>query len=399
MTPFLVAGSVLLAVVLALLLPPLLRGRAALPGTDSAEISLRVLREQLAELERMNAAGVIDRERLDGERAELQRRALEEGAVADAPAGGDRRRPVLAAALMLGLPLLAGGLYWQLGRPDIFAERPAQQANHALDPRQIEAMAMKLAERLQDNPQDGPGWAMLARSYAVLRRYGESAAAYGRATALLPADANLLADYADTLAMAQGRRLAGEPEKLVARALEADPNHIKALALRGSAAFERQDHARAIADWERVISLVPPESGIARSMRNSIADARARTGKPPDPAAGAGGAVSGIVSIDPGIQVGATDTLFIFARATDGSRMPLAMLRRAAGDLPLRFRLDDSLAMSQGNTLSRHRQVIVGARVSRSGDAQARPGDVEGYSPPVAVGSDKVRVVITAKVE
>jgi cytochrome c-type biogenesis protein CcmH len=370
----------------------------------TAELSLRVLREQLAELGQEQAAARVDAAAFTRERMELERRAIEDGAVVSQSAVTDRRRPWLAFALALTLPLVTVGLYWQLGNPAAMSSA-GKQDSHALNPQQIESMAMKLAERLQDNPQDGQGWLMLARSYTMLRRYGEAAAAFGRATSLLAPDAGLLADYADTLGMAQGRRLTGEPEQLIARALAVDPKHIKALALHGSVAFERQDYPRAIAVWEEVLALVPADSGIAKGMRNSIADARNRLGGgtgPTNPVVAsnraAGASVTGVVSLDLSEQdqagLAPTDTVFVFARAVDGPRMPLAMQRLTAAQLPLRFRLDDAMAMSPVAKLSAYKWVIVGARISRSGDALPKPGDWEGFSEPVAVGSENVRVVI-----
>lgn len=139
-------------------------------------------------------------------------------------------------------------------------------------------MVARLAEKLQQNPNDGAGWLMLGRSYVTLKRFPEAAAAYGRASQLLPQSADLFADYADVLAMAQGRRLSGEPEKLIARALEIDPRHVKALALSGSAAFERGDYEVAVREWEKILAIVPADSSVAQRIGNSIADAKRRMG-------------------------------------------------------------------------------------------------------------------------
>lgn len=398
MTAFVIVSALLVIAILALLLLPLLRrSQGASAAANGSELSLQVLREQVAELERERAAGRLDAASFERERMELEQRAIEDYEAAGQQTA-DQRRPWLAGLVALAIPLAAAGLYSLLGAPAAMTGTASQASagNHAMNPQQLQAMTIKLAERLQQNPQDGQGWLMLARSYAMLRRFSESAAAFGRATSLLPPDAGLLADYADTLAMAQGRRLAGDPEKLIAQALAVDPNHIKALALRGSAAFERQDYRVAIADWEKILSLVPEDSGIAQGMRTSIADAQSKLGGSAggSVAAAAGPSVAGIVSLDPSIQVSPGDAVFIFARAANGQRMPLAMVRKSAADLPSRFRLDDSLAMAPNAKLSDHKQVIIGARVSKSGDALPKPGDVEGYSEPVAVGTENVRVVI-----
>ena len=196
-------------------------------------------------------------------------------------------------------------------------------------------MVERLAARMKENPDDAEGWAMLGRSYAVLDRYAEAAAAYANAVKRSEPDAQLLADYADALAMAQGRNLKGEPERLIAQALKVDPQNVKALVLAGTVAFEKKDFKGAIAYWERILKVVPPDSDIAESVRDSIADARKFAGtakaapstKPG--AAPAAASVSGTVRLSPGVAAKAApdDTVFIFARA--GGRAPHAARRHA----------------------------------------------------------------------
>jgi cytochrome c-type biogenesis protein CcmH len=260
-------------------------------------------------------------------------------------------------------------------------------------------LVTRLAVRLKDNPEDAEGWMMLGRSYAVLGHFGESAEAYAKAAARMPRDAQLLADYADALAMAQGRRLQGEPEKLIARALAIDPLNVKALLLAGTAAFNRNDYSGAVRHWERILDAVPGESEMTQTVRTSIAEARALgAGRQ---AAGPGsktdrGQVRGVVKVAPELaaKVGPGDTVFIFARAEQGSRMPLAILRKQGRDLPAEFTLDDSMAMSPAAKLSNHPRVVIGARVSRTADASPQPGDLQGLSAPVKVGAKGVNVTI-----
>lgn len=228
--------------------------------------------------------------------------------------------------------------------------------------------------------------------------------AYSKAVARIPGNASLLADYADALAMARGRRLQGEPEALIQRALAADPNHIKSLALAGSVAFEKRDYAGALSYWERITQLVPPDSDVARSIGGSIKEARALAGAPAAPvaaaasqtAADAARGVSGIVQLAPALaaRVAPDDTVFIFARAADGPRMPLAVLRKKASELPIAFTLDDSLAMTPQARLSGVPQIVVGARVSKSASASPQPGDFQGMTAPIANVGRGVRIVI-----
>jgi cytochrome c-type biogenesis protein CcmH len=222
------------------------------------------------------------------------------------------------------------------------------------------------------------------------------------------------------MAMAQNRSLQGEPEKAVRQALLVDPNNIKALALAGTIFYDRQDYAAAIGEWRKIIALVPPDSSVAAGIGNSIRDAENRMGIAPAPVAvapsmpappvaapapaavpAADARVSGTVELAPALakEVAPGDALFVFARAVNGPKMPLAMMRATASALPLKFSLDDSQSMAPGVKLSQHREVIIGARVSKSGDAIARSGDLEGFSATVALGASGVRVLIGEKVK
>lgn len=277
MTAFWIVAGLLALGALLFVLPPLL-GKDGARGRPLSrdEANLAVLRDQLRELEVDLARGGIGPQQYELARGELEVRVLED--VGGAVAPGEAPRPAARAAPLavgLAVPVLALALYFAVGNPQALEPPPASGQSHALTPPQIQAMAQRLAQRLTENPEDVEGWVMLARSYNVLGRYAEAGVAYGRATALLPNDAQLLADHADTLAMARGRRLQGEPESLIARALQADPNNLKALALAGTAAFERRDYAAAIVQWQKILARVPPESDTARSMGKSIGEARA----------------------------------------------------------------------------------------------------------------------------
>ena len=417
MNAFIAIAVILTLAVLALVLLPLvLKDRERQVGS-SRELSIAVLRDQLSDLEDQRKAGLLDTTMFVEEQAELERRALEDGAAGgSAAAFKSGRKLALAAVLGLAMPALVVGLYVKLGTPESLRPQAAAEAgSHALTPQQIEAMTAKLAERLQNNPDDGEGWLMLGRSYSSLRRFPEAAAAFGRATTLLPPSANLLADYADIMAMAQGRRLSGEPEKIIARALAIDPRHIKSLALMGSVAFERGDFGAAIQVWRSILTLVPPDSNVALSIGNSIADAERRMGSTvaqsagpasaapvaAAPVAAGGAAVSGTVALAPELvgKLPANATLFVFARGVDGSRIPLAMTRINGARLPYSFKLDDSNSMAPNVRLSGAKTVIIGARVSLGGEALAKPGDFEGFSVPVAVGANGVVVTIAGVVK
>lgn len=426
MTGFFIVMGVLIALGLAFVLPALVKQRGEDDKTSRAQANVLIFRDQINELDADLANGTIGAEQHAAGRRELEKRALEDtlAAVNDAAApdrpGVGRWAPVALAVL---IPAAAVGLYLKIGAPGAIAPQAAapqamaasanaEGSPHSTSFDAIRAMAEQLAARLKDNPDDGAGWAMLARSYNVLGRFPEAADAYARAAKLLPPDAQLLADHADALAMSQGQTLDGEPLAILRRALKIDPANFKALALMGTAAFDRKDYKGAIDYWEKVIRTAPADSEFTQSLQASLAEARALAeGRIPPaalpalmpaamdaaaPAAANGGQISGQVKVTPALaaRVAPADTLFIFARAEKGPRMPLAILSLKAGELPARFSLDDSSAMAPGMNLSAFPSVMVVARISKSGNASAQSGDLEGSVGPVKPGTQDIQVSI-----
>jgi len=427
MTSFWVMALLMIALVLAFLLPPLLRDRA---GTGSpvsrAASNLAVFRDQLAELEADLAAGTIDQAQCEAARADLQRGLLEDVGAPSAGAQAPVKRSWAAVvAVAVTVPLLSVLLYLGIGNLNglepAIQQVSAQGAPHELTREQIEGMLIRLAQRMESNPGDGEGWVMLARSYGALGRFGEAAAAYAKAEALFPQDAQLLADYADALAMAQGQRLQGKPEALVQRALKADGNNVKALALAGTVDFERGDYAKAIEYWQRMLPLLPADSEMGNSVRSSIQEAQGKLGgapkaaatvaqdKPAGPAkssvaagaSGKPGSLSGTVKLAPALaaRVTAEDIVFVLARPAQGSRMPLAAVRVKVRDLPLAFSFDDSMAMTPAAKLSDFTEVVVAARVSKSGNVVPQRGDLEGVSQTVHPGVAGLVIEISREIQ
>jgi cytochrome c-type biogenesis protein CcmH len=426
MTGFLIVIGVLIALGLAFVLPALVKQRGEDDKTSRAQANVLIFRDQLNELDADLKSGTISAEQHVAGRRELEKRALEDtlAAVNDmtpAQAGRGRWAPVALAVL---IPVAAVGLYLKIGAPEaITSQAPGPEAiatpanpeggsPHSTSFEAIRTMAEKLAAQLKDNPDDGAGWAMLARSYNVLGRFAEASEAYIQAEKRLPPDAQLLADHADALAMAQGRTLDGEPLALLQRALKADPANFKALALMGTAAFDRKDYKGAVAFWEKVVRTAPADSEFTQSLQASLDEARALAeGRTPTaalptimptapeavaPAASNGGQVSGQVKLSPALaaKVSPGDTLFIFARAEKGPRMPLAILSLKASELPYRFSLDDSNSMAPGMKLSAFPSVMVVARISKSGNATAQSGDLEGSAGPISPGTQNLQINI-----
>jgi cytochrome c-type biogenesis protein CcmH len=441
-TLWLVVLLLLLATLLCLI-PPLVRRPPTRPSA-TADANVRAFylaqREQLQR--DLNNGSLSPAARVRAEE-ELQRDLLQDLALRQsqaAPAGGQRAGIAAACLLSVLIPVAAVLLYGKLGNPraaaDVTMTRAAEP--HAEDSGDDMALAINaLAQRLRATPDDADGWYTLARSYETLGRYTDAVAAYQQVLRLVPGQPAVLADLADALLSANQGVPDANAIAAVAQALAAQPDQPKALALAGMMALRRGDAAEALAHWERLQTLLPPDSEAARQIQSNIAQARgmAATGVPAAgvPAAGipaAGVPASGIpaagipASGSPAAGAPATpapqastaattprlsghariaeslrsnvrpgDTVFILARPVEGSRMPLAILRMRVSDLPRAFVLDDSNAMSPDATLSRASKVRVEIRISRSGTAAAQPGDLSGMLPDVAVPADGLELV------
>ncbi len=402
MTLFWVLSGVLAAAALALALRPLLKRRSEGSGAsrDAPErsrdiLNLAVYRDQLRELDADRAAGKLAPEDYDRAHRELEKRLLEDvGASASRKEMPSRpARGWTPFIVGISIPLLAVGIYFAVGNPGaIGRQQEAQGAGIA----QIEAMVQRLADRLAQNPDDVEGWKMLGKSYSVLGRFADAANAYSKAAIRAPRDAQLLADLADALAMARGRNMKGEPEELVLRALQIDPGNLKALALAGSAAFGRDDFRAAARYWQRMLPLVEAGSEDARTIQANVDEAKKNFSTKKTAVKG----VQGLVRLSPRLaaKAAADDVVFIFARAAEGPPMPLAVVRKRVRDLPASFSLDDSMAMAAGLKLSGFPRVVVGARISKSGNATPQPGDLQGLTGAVQNTAQGLTVVIDTEV-
>lgn len=340
------------------------------------------------------------------------RRAAEQllGAVESAPRPPPKSPSLLALKAICGIAAVilgAGGIYLgaaptPAGEASVSAAaspdgKASEPAAHALSTEQLQHMVDQVSEQVRQDPKDAAAWAMLAHSQDMLGRYADASQAYARLTELRPGDAQVLADYADSLAVAQGRSLKGEPLALVKKALVIDAKNLKALALAGTEAFERKSYSEAIDYWERA-RVASTEAEFTRQIEGSLSEARALAGETPGAAASAAGGafVSGRVSVSESLMAKTSpdDTVFIFARPVLGSRMPVALLRKKVRDLPLEFKLDNSNAMVPEQTLSKLSNVVIGARISKKGDAMPQAGDLQGLSKPVKVGTAGISLEI-----
>lgn len=420
---FLLLALILTLVVVAVLWRVLWRTTRSIDQNRQREQALShvaVYREQLAELERELAQGSLDQAGFDLSHEELTQRLLEDAppAVPSVSSEAPSRTKWLMGGLGVLIPALAFAMYFTVGTPIALDPQLTAQANgeEQITPERLATMADQLAQRLEKEPNNAEGWVMLGRIQRALAQYDAADAALQKALSLARND-DVLIERAEVLAQKNNGSFKGEPWAIINTVLKADPNHGNALLLAGSAAFSEGRFKEALAYWEKVRALLPPASPDLAALAEAIDQARERLGMPPltpannlanapasagavpsKPASDGTERLTGRVSIDPALagKVSPQDTVFIYANAAEGPRMPLAIIRTTVDKLPYDFVLDDSLAMNPQMKLSQVKSVMVRARISKSGNAMPQAGDFGASVGPVIPGSaDKLQLTIS----
>jgi len=414
MTLFWTLCAALLLVAVLFVALPLWRKSSSKNDVLRDTANLGILRDQATELEVDLRDGLLTQEAYEQGQSELKSRLIEEVKITEQPVARPPRNPAKALAIVMAvlLPLFSVALYLALGNTDALVpqETVIADVNGVIHSEEALQRLERKVKRISKDPND---WWMLARSYTELKRFPEAAAAYEHLVGMVPNEAQLWANYADVYAMAHGQTLQGEEvDRLISKALEVDANNVTALALAGSAAMERSDYVTAITRWQTLVDQMAPDSPDLQAYRGGIMQASqllaAQPGgkeklaqltkdrAPGKTAANSAASISGKVSLSPALagKVSPTDTVFIFARASQGPKMPLAVLRKQVKDLPFKFTLDDSMAMQPQLKLSGFPQVVVVARVSKAGTPMAQPGDLQGLTGTVKPGAKGLNIVI-----
>lgn len=431
MTVFIILCTVMCIVAVAAVCLPLWFGSRTKAESDRRSQVLAILRQQAADLEAERAAGRIDPDEYEESRLELERRVLEEARhEEDIRTGRSMKTPRLIAVILLILiPASAVTGYYALGRYTAmdpqFIEMMERQASGSRghSQREMQRMIDDLKARLKEDPRNAQGWFMLARTAASMNRFDDAVEAFRKLNALVPNNADIMADMADMMAAASGKVITPEVEKILEDALAIDPGQWKALALLAMQAWDRQHYAKAAEYWERLLKVVPRDfpdreqiaanineakrlGGINDSISAVSPEASAESGAAPkaeEPVptveSGTIHSVAGTVVLDDAIRAlaGPEDTVFIYARPAKGSRMPVAFTKVKVKDLPYNFELTEMMRMAMGgvDTLSSVKTVIVGARISKTGNFMPQPGDLEGeMDQPVEVGDRGLIVTI-----
>jgi len=408
MIAFWAIAAVLILTALAAVIPAL-AGRGQEDDADPIEARLGVYRDRLAELKAQRDRGELTEAGFAEARAELEAElASELPEEAGSPPSSSGRAPFptgwgTVALVAIAVPLLAVGLYLGVGRPELLSQPPATQMP---DAKIEELLRMPLSERipaleayLEGRPRAGEAWFLLARSYRQQERYNKSVDAFRRARELMGDQPELLAGYAEALTLAGGGGPTKRAASLAERALEQKPDHQLALWLAGAGAMKAGAPERAARLWRRLARQLPADGEGTRLLKGYIARAEGVSPgeitierESPD---GAGPTLTVRVHLAPSFrdQARSGDTVFIFARSPRGTA-PLAAVRREVADLPTEVMLSDAQAMRPGRTLSQADRVVVGARVSRSGQPEPASGDLQGLTNSIPV-EDGRRVELT----
>lgn len=421
-----IAVAVVLCVLVILFLALGLRSRKGGDAAEKARIRTNIeeLRANYAELVAGHDAGRVSDEEFEETRSELEHRVLDESRAGETLEASDRKQRLATVAFVaVFVPIAAALFYWRFGtwdafNPQVAATQQQNPAGHSMA--ELDSQLTKLEQSLKENPGNVNGWMLLARTNDALKRFDKAAAAYEKLASLVQGEtkAEVLADWADCLA-ASTQTLEGKPESLVDQALKINPKYWKALALKGTAMYNRSDFKGAAAVWERILADQQPGTEDYANVLNMVNDARSKAGmkqlsgsvaRMVESGAAATGApaaqgavqVSGTVELSPDLKQGLTgdETVFIYARPAEGSKMPVAVTQKRVSDLPAKFTLDSTMRLPGGmGGMEAMTRVVVGARVSKSGNLMPQAGDLEGDTPAVAVGSANLVVKITKKLE
>ena len=399
MITFYIAAFVLVLLVLTALFRPFF-WKTAVHHTSRQQLNAAIYKEEIAKLEKERAEGLIDGATYEISHAEVRQRLFQDTSEDDGVAVlGSPKKTIIA--LTIFIPVIAAAMYFWLGSAQQIADGGVKQQVAQQD---VEKMVAGLAAKMEQDPTNLKGWAMLARSYKVMGSPKEAEKAYDRAGTYLDGDAQLLADYADVSASNANGSFEGKPQAIINRALKADPNNMMALWLAGTADYNRGNYKGAVQIWGRLAKLLPADSEDMKMIQGSIMEARGKANLPPEPlvsqptspvAAVSGKNINGTVEINSDLKsrIKPDYIVMVIARAP-GARMPVAIMRGKAADLPLRFVLNDALAMTPDALISNLSEATIEVRISKSGQAKAEPGDLYSEIQTVKVGTSNLKVVV-----
>jgi cytochrome c-type biogenesis protein CcmH len=385
-TSFLIPAFLLLVLVLVLLLRPFIFP-AKSKATSRRQMNAVIYREELDKLEAEYKAGIISSTDYEISHAEMRQRLFQDTIEEDDQevAGSTKKT---AIGLCIFIVLLSSALYFSLGDVVRIARRNSEKP---VTQEGVEKMVAEFAIKMEKDPSNLKGWAMLARSYRILGRNEDAAKAYARAGSFIDSDPQLLADYADVLATNANGNFAGKPLQLINQALKLDPDNLMALWLSGTAAYNANNYNAAVQAWEKLAKQIPPNTDEARAIQGSIAEARTKGGlSAPASTASSGKNISGKIELSSELKSKIKSGDIV----KPGERMPVAVLKVPAGEFPMSFTLNDSLAMNPNAPLSKLTEASVEVRISKTGMAKPEAGDLISTAQTIQVGAKDVRLLV-----
>ena len=396
---FLLIVSVLILIAFLLILPPLWR-KQTVQEADLDQRNIAIAQHRLAELKENRLSGGLSQEQYEEQLADLEQALSDDLEIKSHVTTAQSQGRWVIYVLALGIPLLAGSLYFTLGNYQAISHSAEMSVDpEALKLAEINKMVGGLAEKMKANPDDAKGWLMLGRSYKALDQFPKAVDAFANAYRLLGDQAEVMLLYADAIAYANDKNLAGKPTELVFKALALEPDNMNALWLGGMAKAQQGDPATAIKLWKKLETLLPPNSEPLQEIQDLLAkiestDAINRVSTQPTDVAGV--ALEVQVSLAPELQKATSpgDTVFVYAQALSGPKMPLAIVRKQVSDLPLSVSLNDTMAMMPTMKLSNFSQVKLLARISKSGNAMSQPGDLIGSIDQVTLADKKNHAIV-----
>ena len=399
---FWIIVAALLALALVILLLPLLRAARAQQQDQRQQQNIQIAREKKQLLEAQLADGEIDRAGFDAAYLDLQNALALELDRGEAPAEAVRGK-WMSVVVLLTIPCasillyLVYGEYRVIENPQL-AQAAPQQQNQTAPQMSMDEMVAVIEERLAENPDDAEAWFMLGRAQMVQRQYDEAVNAFRRSDALMADEPGILFALADALAMQRNGKLTGEPEQLIQRGLQIAPRFPNGLWLAGAAAEQRQDYEAAHHYWSLLLPMITNNPESAGEVRELLAmleqrdPSLAKAAAEVETAAAQQLSVRVDISSELRAQADPGTAVFVYAKAMQGPPMPLAVKRLQLKDLPVTLALGDADAMMPAMKLSSFDQVIVGARVSFSGNPVAQSGDfyteqdsVDSNNPPAQI--------------
>ena len=367
---------------------------------DHSEQNIDIARQQLQQLEDSHKAGDVEESDYHELHNELEQTLAVELSKEQNSAGSvsvDINTPHRLLPTIIGFifPIAVGMLYFMIGTPAAITSvatlnAPEVAAQQVTSDEDVNQLMRDLKQRLTDNPEDVQGWTILARSSMALENYNDAVKAYERVNSLDPDNADILVQYADALAMVAGGILSGKPAELLQQALIINPDQPQGLWLGGMAAQRQGEYQTALDLWNRLLPQLADDPQTRAQLLNLIKDLRANAAQ--ENVALVDQSSSNIQPVENnsasiGINLKLADEfkdsvsddmfVFVFAQAVDGPPMPVAAARITVRDLPALITLTDENAMVPELRLSNFDVVNVTARISKSGQPMAQPGDIE----------------------